>query len=177
MKFAKMKIASALILVGLLFIFRTYVRAQKNLDVCRVTTSVWSIEGKIGTGIWEVGKFPVDDFDDGVTKEFHYERDGNSFSIRSEIEYGDFAAVERGKPTQIILSLDISDSNVVKKGSDFSSVEAGASYRYKWGTVFVRKDVVKGNRVYTFTLTCSDGITKSGVQRGEPIWLRQKRKT
>ena len=173
----KMKVAILFVLSGMLLVSGVSVRAQKNLDVCRVTTSIWSIEGKIGTGIYEVGKFPVDDFEYGAAKDFSYESDGNAFSIRSEVEYGDFPAVEKGKPILINLSLDVFEANAPSKRSDFGAVEAGATYRYKWGTVVVRKDVVKGDRVYTFTLTCSDGISKGGVQRGAPKWLQKKRKT
>lgn len=142
--------------------------AQRNRDVCRVTSSIWSIEGKLGTGIYEVGKFPVDDFEDGSKRVFRYESEGSSFSITAEVEYGDFPAIQKRKPNWINLSLLVEDVNNSNKIRNFSAVEGGTTYRYKWGTVFVRRDLVKGDRVFTFTLTCSDGLSKVGVQRGEP---------
>jgi hypothetical protein len=149
------------------------VYTQKNSDVCRVTTSIWSIEEKLGTGIYEVGKFPVDDFDDGAKKVLRYEDEGDSFSITAEVEYGDFHAVEKGKPNSINLSLLVVDSNESNKVWDFSAVKGGTDYRYKWGTVFVRKNMVKGDKVFTFTLTCSDGLSKNGVHRGQPNWMKK----
>jgi hypothetical protein len=162
-------------LLGLLASSTVTVQAQRNLDVCRVTTSSWSIEEKRGTGIYEVGKFPVDDFEDGARKTFRYESDGNAFSIEAEVEYGDFPAVEKGNPTMINLSLLVDDASLPGKESGFAAVQAGTTYRHKWGTVFVRKDVVKGDSVYTFKLTCSDGLFKSGVQRGDPKWMLKER--
>jgi hypothetical protein len=95
--------------------------------------------------------------------------------IEAEVEYGDFPAVEKGKPTMINLSLLVNDASLPGKESGFAAVKAGTTYRHKWGTVFVRKDEVKGDRAYTFTLTCSDGLSESGVRRGDPKWMQKKR--
>ena len=173
----KLYIDSSLpVLVIVVLMLASSALGQKNLDVCRVTTSIWSIEEKIGTGIYEIGKFPVDDFDAGAKKIFRYESGDNAFSIEAEVEYGDFPAVEKGKPTMINLSLLVNDDKLPEKIERFSAVEAGATYGHKWGTVFVRKDVVKGDRVFSFSLMCSDGLSRGGVQRGEPSWMRKAKK-
>ena len=104
-------------LLGLLAASAVSVQAQRNLDVCRVTTSIWSIEEKRGTGIYEVGKFPVDDFEDGARKTFRYESEDKAFLIEAEVQYGDFQAVEKGKPTMINLSLLVNDANLPGKES------------------------------------------------------------
>jgi len=146
---------------------------QKNLDVCRVTTDTWSVSGGYGTGIYEIGKFSVDDIEDGAKKSFSYETNGRVFSVDAEVEYGDFKEVEKGKPTRIILSLfaRLSDDKSIQ--STFRPVEAGTTYRYKWGTAYVSNNVVIGDTAQHFQLTCSDGISKTGVLRGDPKWLKK----
>lgn len=147
--------------------------AQKNQDVCRVTTDTWSVSGGYGTGIYDIGKFPVDDFEDGAKKVFRYETDGRVYSVEAEVEYGDFRDVEKGKPIRIIISLlaRLADGN--EKTKSILPVEAETSYRYKFGTVAVSSHVVTGDVAQHFQLMCSDGISKSGVQRGNPIWLKK----
>lgn len=156
------------------FAASTLVSAQNNADVCRVTASTWGIKEKAGTGIYEIGKFPVDDIEDGATKSFRYETDDEVFVIEAEIEYGDSKDVERGKPTTINVSLLVKNTKNPESNPGLRAVEAGTTYGHKWGTVFVRKDVVIGDRAYNFQLKCSDGISKTGVKRGDPKWLRKK---
>jgi hypothetical protein len=150
------------------------VTAQRNLDVCRVTTDTRSLKEGYGTGIDEVGKFPVDSIEDGTEKSFRYETDGRTYTIDVEVEYGDSKDVEKGKPKRITLSLFVKLLNDKTATSMLSPVEAGTSYRHKWGTVYVSADVVVGEIAQHFELTCSDGISKTGVQRGEPKWLKKK---
>jgi hypothetical protein len=149
------------------------VTAQRNLDVCRVTTDTRSLKEGYGTGIYEIGKFPVDSIEDGSEKSFQYETDGRTYTVDVEVEYGDFKDVEKGKPTRIILSLFVKLLNDKTAASMLSPVEAATSYRHKWGTVYVSVDVVVGDTAQHFQLTCSDGISKNGVQRGKPKWLKK----
>jgi hypothetical protein len=149
------------------------VTAQRNLDVCRVTTDTRSLKEGYGTGTYEVGKFPVDSIEDGTEKSFRYETDGRTYSIDVEVEYGDFNDVEKGKPTRIILSLFVHLLNDKTAASMRAPVEAGTSYRHKWGTAYISADVVFGDIAQHFKLICSDGISKNGVQRGEPKWLKK----
>jgi hypothetical protein len=148
--------------------------AQRNLDVCRVTTDTRSLKEGIGTGIYEVGKFPIDSIEDGTEKSFRYETDGRTYTIEVEVEYGDFNDVEKGKPRWIILSLFVELLNDKTAASMRAPVEAGTSYRHKWGTAYVSANVVVGDLAQHFALTCSDGISKNGVQRGDPKWLKKE---
>ncbi len=151
------------------------VKAQKNLDVCRVTTDTRSIKEGYGTGIYEVGKFPVDDIEDTTKKSFLYETIGNAFSVDVEVEYGDFKAVEKGKPTEIVLSLLVRLTGNQNTTPEVTAVQAGTTYRHKWGTVYVSKDVLIGGIAQHFQFTCSDGLSKGGIQRGEPKWLKKNK--
>jgi hypothetical protein len=159
--------------IGALFCVSSTVNAQKNLDVCRVTTDTRSIKEGYGTGIYEIGKFPVDDIEGTTTKSFQYQTDGKVYTVDVEVEYGDFRDVEKGKPTKIILSLLVNLLNDKGSASMVTPIEAGTNYRYKWGTVYVSNDVITGDTAQHFRFTCSDGISKDGVQRGEPKWLKK----
>ena len=162
-------------LIGALFCVSSSVQAQKNLDVCRVTTDTRSIKEGYGTGIYEISKFPVDDIDDATTKSFRYETDGKVYTVDVEVEYGDFGDVEKGKPTKIILSLLVKLLSDKNSASMVTPIEVGTNYRYKWGTVYISNDVVTGDIAQHFRFTCSDGISKDGVQRGEPKWLKKSK--
>lgn len=148
------------------------VSAQKNLDVCRLTTDTRSIKEGYGTGIYEIGKFPVDSIEEPTKKSFRYETDGHIFTVDVEVEYGDFNDVEKGKPTKIIFSMLVKLLNDKRSASMVMPIEAGTKYRYKWGTSYVSSNVVTGDTAQHFQLTCSDGISKDGVQRGEPKWSK-----
>ena len=78
-------------------VFASSALGQKNLDVCRVTTHTRSISQGYGTGVYEIGKFPVDDFDEGAEKNFSYETDGRKYTVKAEVEYGNFKEVEKPK--------------------------------------------------------------------------------
>jgi len=145
---------------------------QNNLDVCRVTTDTWSVSGGYGTGIYEIGKFPVEDIEDGAKKSFRYETGSQLFIIDVEIEYGDTRDVEKGKPTRIMLSL-LARRVEDEKNKSIRPVEAETDYRHKWGTVKLASQVVKNDVAQRFQLICSDGISKNGVQRGDPTWLKR----
>jgi len=159
-------------LLGAVCCLVSAVKAQKNLDVCRVTTDTRA-QG-YGTGIYEIGKFPIDNIEGTTEKSYDYETDGRTFKINVEVEYGDFSAVEKGKPTEIILSLlvGLADKN---SASEDTPVQAGTTYGHKWGTLYVEKAVVFGDFAQYFQLTCSDGISKNGVKRGEPKWRKTNR--
>ncbi len=159
----------------MLSIFVPTIFGQKNLDVCRVTTHRRSISQGYGTGIYEIGKFPVDDFDDGAKKAFNYETDSRKYIVEAEVEYGDIEDVEKGKPMRILLSLVARLANEKDGTETVLPVEAEATYRYKFGTVAVSMDVVTGDLAQSFKLTCSDGISKGGIQRGEPKWLKKSK--
>lgn len=146
--------------------------AQKNLDVCRLTTDMRSVKEGYGTGIYEVGKFSVDDFD-GTKHNYRYETDGRVYIVDVDVEYGDSKAVEKGKPSQIILSLLVKLLNDTTSDSMAIPVEAGSKYRHKWGTVYISANVVVGDAAQHFRFTCSDGLSKDGVQRGEPKSLKR----
>jgi hypothetical protein len=148
--------------------------AQRNLDVCRVTTDTRSLKEGYGTGIYEVSKFPVDSIEDGFEKTYGYETDGRKYTIHVEVEYGDSKDVEKGKPKKIVLSLTVKLSDDKTAASMLSPVEAGTTYRHKWGTAYVSAEVVVGDTAQHFRLTCSDGISKGGVQRGELKWSKKK---
>ena len=149
------------------------VGAQKNLDVCRLTTDTRSLKHGYGTGIYEVGKFPVDDIDGTTKKSYRYEMDGRVYMVDVEVEYGDFNDVEKGKPTKIILSLLVKLLNDNTSAPMVTPVEAASKYRHKWGTVYLSTDIVVGDTAQHFQLTCSDGLSKDGVQRGEPKWPKK----
>lgn len=173
MKLRKSGILGHIGLALTLAVFASPVFGQKNLDVCRVTTHTRSISQGYGTGIYEIGKFPVDDFEKGAEKKFSYETDGRKYTVKAEVEYGNFKDVEKGKPIRILLSLVAQLADEKDKSEKVLPVEAEATYRYKFGTVAVSMDVVTGDIAQSFQLTCSDGISKSGVQRGEPKWLKK----
>lgn len=162
----------AIALLGALCCSASKASAQKNFDVCRVTTDTRFSGG--GTGIYEIGKFPIDNIDDTTEKHFLYEKDGRAYSVDVEVEYGDSKDVEKGKPTRIILSLLVKLSNDKSSASMVRPIEAGSKYRYKWGTTYVSGALVIGDVSQHFQLTCSDGISKDGVQRGEPKWLKKR---
>ncbi|MEQ1644772.1 MAG: hypothetical protein ABL959_15090 [Pyrinomonadaceae bacterium] len=110
-----------------------------------------------------------------MKKSYRYETDGRVFVVDVEVEYGDFKDVEKGKPTKIILSLLARLSDEKNMSAPVRAVEAGTTYRHKWGTVYVSKRVVIGDVAQHFQFTCSDGISKTGVQRGDPKWLKKIR--
>ncbi len=143
------------------------ISAQTNRDVCRVTTHTWSVPGGYGTGIYEIGKFSVDDFEDGAKREFRYETDRQSYIIDVAVEYGDYKDVEKGKPIRILLSLRARIADEKQTDTAIQPVVAEATYRYKFGTIAVGKNVVTGDVSQKFELTCSDGISKGGLQRDE----------
>jgi hypothetical protein len=171
----KLLISRHISLTLALAVFALGVFGQKNLDVCRVTTHKRSISEGYGTGIYEIGKFPVDDFDDGEEKTYVYETDGRKYDVKAEVEYGDFRDVEKGKPTRIILSIAAKVADEKDKTKLALPVEAEGTYRYRFGTISVSMDVVTGDIAQSFQLTCSDGISKGSVQRGEPKWLKKAR--
>jgi len=152
------------------------VKAQKNLDVCRVTTDTRSLKEGGGTGTYEVGKFPVDDIKGTTEKSYRYETDGRVYMVDVEVEFGDFRDVEKGKPTRIILSLLVKLLGDNLSASTAIPIEAGSKYRHKWGTLYVSAAVLVGDLSQHFRFTCSDGLSKDGVQRGEPKWLKKVRK-
>src|SRR5690606_1985042 len=97
------------------------------------------------------------------------------YIIDVEVEYGDMRDVEKGKPTRMMLSLH------ARRAEDQNSktilpVEAETRYRHKWGTIAVSTHVVQGDTAQHFQLTCSDGLSNKGVQRGEPAWLKKAKK-
>jgi hypothetical protein len=174
MKLPSRKSFFVIAVCGALSCASSLVSAQKNLDVCRVTTDTRSLKEGYGTGIYEIGKFPVDDIENTTRKSFRYETDGRVFTVDAEVEYGDSKDVEKGKPTKIIFSLLVKLSNDKSSGSMLTPIEAGSKYRYKWGTIYVSNDVVIGDIAQHFQLTCSDGISKDGVQRGQPKWVKKR---
>lgn len=89
-----------------------------------------------------------------------------------EIEYGDYDDVEKGKPSRIMLSL-LARRAEDEKEKSVLPVESWTTYRHKWGTVSVSTHVTKGDIAQHFDLMCSDGISKFGVKRGEPKWLKK----
>ena len=176
MKSSKSMIIRHVGLAIMLAVFASSVFGQKNLDVCRVTTHTRSISQGNGTGIYEIGKFPVDDFDEGAEKTFIYDIDGRKYHVEAEVAYGDSRDVEKGKPIRIILSLVARLAVEKDKAAAVLPVEAEGTYRYKFGTIAVSMDVVTGDIAQNFQLMCSDGISKGGVQRGELKWLKKTKK-
>ncbi len=67
----RMAVFSVILSATIAFMSNIPTFAQRNLDVCRVTATTWSIEEKRGTGIFEIGKFPINDFE-GSAKNFLY---------------------------------------------------------------------------------------------------------
>ncbi len=164
--------AVAIYSVGaIVFSFAGVATAQKNLDVCRVTTDTRTNGG--GTGIYEIGKFPIDDISGITNKSFQYSWDKQLFTIEVSVEYGDMRDVEKGKPTRMMLSLL---ARRVEDKMNVLPVEAETQYRYKWGMIAVGIDVVNGDTIQHFQLRCSDGLSKNGLQRGEPKWLTNTKK-
>jgi len=148
-------------------------QALGNLDVCQLTTDSRSLRAGYGTGLYRIGKFPIDDFNEVTSKTFHYETDGRSFDIMVEIEYGYIKDVEKGKPTSLRLSLLARNSS--EKGNvSLLPVEANADYHHKWGRLSVETTIVNGDAAQRFGLSCSDGLAKKGLTRNEP-WLKKTR--
>jgi hypothetical protein len=147
-------------LAPLLVLLSPYpIYAKHNADVCRVTASTWSVIDKIGTGISELGTFPVKVSDDRTTKSFTYQAYEAGLVVTVGIEYGDTQAVGKGKPTNILLVMVVSDKE--QDPFDFlafpNNVEVGTTYGHRWGSIYVKKQVALGQLVHTFTLTCNDG--------------------
>jgi len=163
------KIGLALLLTG----FASSIFGQKNLDVCRVTTHTRSISQGDGTGVFEIGKFPIDDLEEGADLTFSYERDELKYSVRAEVDYVYLKHAVEGKPIVINLLLHAKFANEKDTDNTVFPVEAQATYRYKFGSIAVGMDVVTGDLAQRFTLTCSDGISKHGVKRGEPKRLKK----
>jgi hypothetical protein len=143
----------------LLMFLPAVIHAQRRSDVCRVTSSTWSRPDKIGTGIYEVGRFSVSEIEEQTIKSFRFNLYDSNFVVNVGVEYGDAPAVEKGKPTDIHIALVVSG----KEQDPFDFLEnadtaiAGTSYGRRWGSLYVRKEIVSGQSVHTFTLTCNDG--------------------
>ena len=163
------------ILIGTLCATASSGQMLGNLDVCRVTTDTWSLHDGRGTGLYLIDKFPVDDIS-GVTKKvFHYDDNGgHTFQIDVEVEYGFMKDVEKGKPTNIQLSL-LARNTSQKDDRSIIPAEANADYRRKWGRVSIETTVVNGDVAQRFGLSCSDGLSKNGLRRGDPSWLKKQR--
>ncbi|HEX9963231.1 MAG TPA: hypothetical protein VGB00_20030 [Pyrinomonadaceae bacterium] len=129
--------------------------AQNTPDFCRVTTSTWSISEKLGTGIYVLGEFRPTAFDETTNKSFKH-KDSN-LTIDVAVEYGDLRSAEKGKPTEIQLTLDVFNKEQNTYGSADGSVEAKTSYGKRWGKISVEKRVTIGDLIYTFGLSCNDG--------------------
>lgn len=160
------------VIIGM-FIHAGDALAQQNQDVCRVTTHTRSISDGRGTGIYEIGKFAVDDIESATVKSFQYQWDKQLFIIDVEVDYGDMRDVEKGKPTWLMLSLlarRIEDQNI----KTILPIQAESRYRHKWGTISLSTDVVNGDLIQHFKLMCSDGLSKNGLQRGKPKWMKKK---
>jgi hypothetical protein len=154
---AKMKIL--LTFTALLLLVSESIYAQRSADMCRVTVSTWSVTDKRGTGIYELGKFSVKVNDDRVVKTFKFDNYDAGLIVTVGVEYGDFPAVEKGKPTEINLVIAVSDKE--QDPFDFlefpNNVAVGTSYGRRWGSLFVEKRVVTGQLIHAFTLACNDG--------------------
>lgn len=135
--------------------------AQRNLDVCRVTTDTRGRDGR-GTGIYEIANFPVDDIENTTSKLFQYEWDKQLFVIQVDVEYGDMRDVEKGKPIRMMRSLL---ARRVEDKEKIFPVEAETKYRYKWGMIAVSTDVMNGELIQGFQLRCSDGLSKDGLSK------------
>jgi hypothetical protein len=146
------------------------IEAQTPTDICRVTTSWMSISEKIGGGIYVLGEFrptisqditrePYGEFSpttfqDETLKTFKDDKSGMFVSIK--IEYGDFQAAEKGKPTDIKLSISVSDKE--QDALRFSEgISSETTYGKRWGGLRVERQVTIGDLIHTFRLGCNDG--------------------
>lgn len=130
--------------------------ARQNTDMCRVTASTWSLVDKVGTGIYELGKFPVTEKGDTTTKTFKFDNYDAGLIVSVGVEYGDFPAVEKGKPIEIRLELTVSDKEQKAFHVPDTAV-AGTNYGRRWGRLYVEKQIARGQLIHTFMLDCNDG--------------------
>ena len=73
-----------------------------------------------------------------------------------KIEYGGFQAAEKGKPTNINLSISVSDKE--QDALKFSEgISSATTYGKRWGSLSVERQVTIGDLVHTFRLGCYDG--------------------
>ena len=150
-----MKLILLLILAILLFPVLTL--AQSNRDVCRVSTHWWSRAEGIGSGNHLLGQFHPTKFDEQTIKSFRHPDSG--LIVNVGVEYGDFGAASEGKPIEIRIALAVSN----KEENAFDVTEnavAGTTYGQRWGSLYVEKQVVVGQLIHTFGITCSNGNKK-----------------
>jgi hypothetical protein len=145
----------------LLAVFSVSIQAD-NKNVCRVTASNMSKSLEMGTGIYEIGRFSVGKFDDVTEKVFGLDNGYNSeFSVNVEVEYGDFKAAEKQRPTEIILSMKISH-----RGKALDRVAGRARYKGRnWGFVTIEQYVSDADLVHYFKFTCYDDPKVIQVRR------------
>ena len=72
------------------------------------------------------------------------------------IEYGDFRAAEKGKPTSMQLSISV--SNEEQDALKFSEgISSETTYGKRWGSLSVERQISKGDLIHTFRFSCNDG--------------------
>ena len=141
--------------------------AQTPTDICRVTTSYMNISEKIGSGIIALGAVPSTDKTPYISGEFRpttfqdetlktFKDNKTEMFVGINIEYGDFRAAEKGKPTSIKLSISVSDKE--QDALRFSEgISSETTYGKRWGGLSVERQVIVANLVHTFRLSCDDG--------------------
>jgi hypothetical protein len=143
------------------------IQAQTPADICRATTSYMSITEKIGSGIYVLGEVPSTDKDPFIIGEFHpttfqnetlktFKDDKSGMFVSISVEYGDFRAAEKGKPTEIKLSISVSDKE--QDALRFSEgISSRTTYGKRWGSLDVQREITIGDLVHTFRFSCNDG--------------------
>lgn len=128
--------------------------AQSQSDVCHVATSWWNPAKGIGSGNMLLGQFRLSAFNEQALKSFKDE--GSGLFVNAGVEYGDFGAASAGRPTEIRVAIAASD----REQNAFDVTEnavAGTTYGRRWGSLYVEKQVVVGQLIHTFNITCGDG--------------------
>jgi hypothetical protein len=147
-----MKLVTLLIVIILLSQAATF--AQSQADVCHVATSWWNPAKGIGSGNMLLGQFRLSAFNEQTLKSFKDESSG--LIVNAGVEYGDFGAASAGKPTEIRIAIAAFD----REQNAFDVTEnavAGTTYGRRWGSLYVEKQVVVGQLIHTFAITCGDG--------------------
>lgn len=124
--------------------------AQTPPDICVVGSSLRT--PRVTTSNFVLGEFRPAAFDERTTKSFSYPK--TNLVVNVGVDYNEADNSKRkGMPGSVTVAIAVSD-----KGRDaFDSTDnavARTGYGKKWAGLYVEKQVVDGEAVYTFVVHC-----------------------
>lgn len=130
--------------------------ARRRFDVCSIVTSELDRRERYATSNSLLTQLLAIVGDETTTKSFKDSATG--LIVNAAVKFQD---VKNG-PTLIRSTIRIALSVTHEEQDAFEAVDsaaAGTSYRRHRGELYVTKQVVVGDSVHTFTLSCSNGLT------------------